>query len=84
MLETCSPRVSAPPVPLQAFCTSLNWSSNILIGACFPVMLSTLGIAGSYLVFAALCAASALFFHRNMVETKGQTVEAIHVLLVGN
>lgn len=68
----------------QAFCTSLNWSSNILIGACFPVMLSTLGIAGSYLVFAALCAASALFFHRNMVETKGQTVEAIHVLLVGS
>ncbi|KAL4859569.1 Plastidic glucose transporter 4 [Chlorella vulgaris] len=68
----------------QAFCTSLNWSSNILIGACFPVMLSTLGIAGSYLVFAALCASSALFFHRHMVETKGQTVEAIHVLLVGS
>ncbi|EFN59043.1 hypothetical protein CHLNCDRAFT_137750 [Chlorella variabilis] len=67
----------------QAFCTSLNWSSNILIGATFPLMLSTLGIAGSYLVYAALCAFSAAFMARRMVETNQLPVEHIRALLMG-
>ncbi len=69
--------------PLQAFCTSLNWSSNILIGATFPVMLSSLGIGGTYLVYAAFCAFSAAFMARRMVETNQLPVEHIRALLMG-
>lgn len=67
----------------QAFCTSLNWASNILIGAAFPLMLRALGIAGAYLVFATACAGAAAFFARRMVETRNRTVEAIRAELVG-
>lgn len=31
---------------LQAFCTSLNWASNLLVSATFPMLLAGLGIAG--------------------------------------
>lgn len=31
---------------LQAFCTSLNWASNLLVSATFPMLLVGLGIAG--------------------------------------
>jgi hypothetical protein len=37
-----------PPASLlQAFCTSLNWGSNLVVGATFPAMLASLGIAGA-------------------------------------
>jgi hypothetical protein len=79
-LSTCAR--SSPPL-LQGFCTSLNWASNILIGATFPVMLSALGIAGSYLVFAAFCAFGAWFLAGRMVETKRQPVERIRAMMLG-
>lgn len=38
------PRLTAP---LQAFCTCLNWTSNLLVSSTFPMLLGTLGIAGA-------------------------------------
>ena len=43
-----------PPVP-QAFCTSLNWGSNLAVGATVPAMLATLGIAGALRMLRMLC-----------------------------
>lgn len=67
----------------QAFCTSLNWASNLLVSATFPMLLVGLGIAGSYCVYAALNAVAALFLSKRMVETKQQPVERIRALLMG-
>lgn len=34
----------------QAFCTALNWASNLLVSSTFPMMLAALGIAGTPLL----------------------------------
>jgi hypothetical protein len=67
----------------QAFCTCLNWTSNLLVSATFPMLLAALGIAGSYCVYAVLNALAALFLAKRMVETKQQPVERIRALLMG-
>ncbi len=46
-------------------------------------MLSSLGVGGTYLVYAALCAFSAAFMARRMVETNQLPVEHIRALLMG-
>lgn len=44
--QSC-PLPAPMPCALQAFCTSLNWLSNLVVGSTFPAMLAALGIAGA-------------------------------------
>ena len=74
---------ASAPAALQAACTSLNWLANLAVGLTFPLMLRTLGIAGSYLLFGAANAAAAVFAGRAMVETKQRSLAQIRALLVG-
>mmetsp|Transcript_739 Transcript_739/g.2239 ORF Transcript_739/g.2239 Transcript_739/m.2239 type:complete len:477 (-) Transcript_739:334-1764(-) len=67
---------------VAAVCTSLNWVANLGVGLSFPIMLSTLGIGGSYLVYALLnfgCTAFCIFL---MIETKQQSLTFIRESLV--
>ncbi|KAL4430702.1 hypothetical protein ABPG75_005958 [Micractinium tetrahymenae] len=67
----------------QAFCTSLNWLSNLVVGSTFPALLAALGIAGSYLVYAVLNVAAFLFLEARMVETKRRSADSIRAQLLG-
>lgn len=60
----------------------LGWAPALQVGLSFPIMLSTLGIGGSYLVYALLnfgCTAFCIFL---MIETKQQSLTFIRESLV--
>eukprot|EP00887_Chlorella_sp_A99_P005345 scaffold1.g5345.t1 len=65
----------------QAFCTSLNWAGTLAVGLSFPAMVSALGIAPSYLAYAALNAGGAAFVASRMVETKRKSLAQIQAEL---
>jgi sugar porter (SP) family MFS transporter len=54
-----------------------NWSSNWLVALTFPVLLATLGGAGSFWLFAALGIVAWFFVYFRVPETKGRTLEEI-------
>jgi SP family galactose:H+ symporter-like MFS transporter len=54
-----------------------NWGSNWLVALTFPVLLATLGGAGSFWLFATLGIAAWFFVYFWVPETKGKTLEEI-------
>jgi sugar porter (SP) family MFS transporter len=54
-----------------------NWGSNWLVALTFPVLLATLGGAGSFWLFAALGIVAWFFVYLRVPETKGKTLEEI-------
>jgi sugar porter (SP) family MFS transporter len=54
-----------------------NWGSNFLVALSFPVLLATLGGAGSFWLFAALGIVAWFFVYFRVPETKGRTLEEI-------
>ena len=54
-----------------------NWGSNWLVALTFPVLLATLGGAGSFWLFAALGIVAWFFVYFMVPETKGKTLEEI-------
>ena len=54
-----------------------NWSSNWLVALTFPVLLATLGGAGSFWLFAGLGIVAWFFVYFRVPETKGKTLEEI-------
>src|ERR671916_862541 len=54
-----------------------NWGSNWLVALSFPVLLATLGGAGSFWLFAALGIVAWFFVYFRVPETKGKTLEEI-------
>ena len=64
-----------------AACTCLNWVANLLIGLSFPVLLKSLHIAGSYLIFAVINGLGTVFVWMLVVETKQRSLAEIGRLL---
>jgi sugar porter (SP) family MFS transporter len=54
-----------------------NWGSNWLVALTFPVLLATLGGAGSFWLFAAFGIVAWFFVYFRVPETKGKTLEEI-------
>jgi MFS transporter, SP family, galactose:H+ symporter len=54
-----------------------NWGSNWLVALTFPVLLATLGGAGSFWLFAAMGIVAWFFVYFRVPETKGRTLEEI-------
>jgi sugar porter (SP) family MFS transporter len=54
-----------------------NWGSNWLVALTFPVLLATLGGAGSFWLFAAMGIVAWFFVYFRVPETKGKTLEEI-------
>jgi sugar porter (SP) family MFS transporter len=57
--------------------TAANWLSNFAVGLTFLLLLSTLGRAGTFLLYAAVGVAAIAFSWRLVPETKGRTLEQI-------
>jgi MFS transporter, SP family, galactose:H+ symporter len=60
-----------------------NWGSNFLVALTFPVLLATLGGAGSFWLFAALGIVAWIFVYFRVPETKGRTLEEIEASFRG-
>src|SRR3712207_903316 len=60
-----------------------NWSSNCLVALTFPVLLATLGGAGSFWLFAALGIVAWFFVYLRVPETKNRTLEEIEASFRG-
>ncbi|MFC9769856.1 MULTISPECIES: sugar porter family MFS transporter [unclassified Pseudarthrobacter] len=58
-------------------CVFALWMVNFLIGLFFPVLVSLIGISGTFFIFVALGAAGLVFLKVYMPETKGKSLEEL-------
>jgi major inositol transporter-like SP family MFS transporter len=69
------------PLSIRGFAMGIAvfvlWCTNALISFLFPVLNSSLGSTGTFLLFVAINAGSWLFVHRLVPETKGTTLEEL-------
>ena len=60
-----------------AICALVFWIGDIIVTYSLPVMLSTLGLAGVFGVYAVVCVISLVFVYLKVPETKGMPLEVI-------
>lgn len=60
-----------------SLCSATNWAANMLVSLTFPTMLSTMGLANSFLFYAVICAICIWFTHTKFMETRGKSLEDI-------
>lgn len=60
-----------------ALCAATFWISNIVVTYTLPVMLSTIGLAGVFSIFAVMSLVSWAFVFFKVPETKGMPLEVI-------
>ncbi|PNX81114.1 monosaccharide-sensing protein 2-like [Trifolium pratense] len=60
-----------------AICALVFWIGDIIVTYSLPVMLSTLGLAGVFSVYAVVCVISFVFVYLKVPETKGMPLEVI-------
>ena len=58
-----------------------NWGFNFLVVLTFPILLSSLGLAGVFSIYALVCVAGLFFTARYVPETSGLTLEEIEAHL---
>jgi len=66
-----------------AVATTSLWAACFILTYTFPLLNKGLGPAGTFGLYAGVCAAGFLFIRRRLPETKGQTLEVIEKTLVG-
>ncbi|KAK4378154.1 hypothetical protein RND71_000016 [Anisodus tanguticus] len=60
-----------------AICAQVFWSGNIIVTCTLPVMLSSIGLAGVFGIYASVCVISWIFVFLKVPETKGMPLEVI-------
>jgi SP family sugar porter-like MFS transporter len=58
------------------------WTACFILTYTFPLLNHTLGAAGTFWLYGAICVAGGLFIFLKLPETKGQTLEQIEKDLV--
>ncbi|KAI5440045.1 hypothetical protein KIW84_025414, partial [Lathyrus oleraceus] len=66
----------------MAFCMSVHWVCNFLVGLLFLRLLEKLGPQLLYSMFATFCMMAVIFVKRNVVETKGKSLQEIEIALL--
>ncbi|KAG1335074.1 putative plastidic glucose transporter 3 [Cocos nucifera] len=66
----------------MALCMSVHWVVNFFVGLLFLQMLEQLGPQVLYSIFASFCLIAAIFVRRNVVETKGKSLQEIEIALL--
>ncbi|XP_031473737.1 probable plastidic glucose transporter 2 [Nymphaea colorata] len=77
--EIFSSRIRAKAV---AVCMCVHWVVNFFVGLLFLRLLEQLGAEVLYSIFAFFCILAAVFVKRNVVETKGKSLQEIEVSLL--
>ncbi|KAF5739285.1 Tonoplast monosaccharide transporter2 isoform 1 [Tripterygium wilfordii] len=60
-----------------AICALAYWLGNIIVTYTFPVLLSSIGLAGVFGIYAVVCVISWVFVYLKVPETKGMPLEVI-------
>ncbi|KAK6914873.1 Major facilitator, sugar transporter-like [Dillenia turbinata] len=68
----------------MAVCQSVHWVINFFVGLLFLRLLEQLGPVILYTIFSSFCLIAAVFVKRNVLETKGKTLQEIEVALQAN
>jgi MFS family permease len=66
----------------MAFCMSVHWVINFFVGLLFLRLLEKLGPQLLYSIFATFCMMAVVFVKRNVVETKGKSLQEIEIALL--
>ncbi|GAB2293527.1 hypothetical protein Dimus_027734 [Dionaea muscipula] len=66
----------------MAFCMAVHWVINFFVGLLFLRLLEQLGPQFLYMVFSSFCIVAVVFVKRNVLETKGKTLQEIEIALV--
>ncbi|XP_062090814.1 probable plastidic glucose transporter 2 [Humulus lupulus] len=66
----------------MAFCMSVHWVVNFFVGLLFLRLLEQLGPGLLYSIFATFCMMAVVFVKRNVVETKGKSLQEIEIALL--
>ncbi|KAI9119245.1 hypothetical protein K1719_009920 [Acacia pycnantha] len=66
----------------MAVCMSVHWVINFFVGLLFLRLLQNLGPQLLYSIFATFCMMAVVFVKRNVVETKGKTLQEIEIALL--
>ncbi|WP_445193949.1 sugar porter family MFS transporter [Sphingomonas sp. Tas61C01] len=62
---------------LVAACSAALWAACFVLTYSFPLLNASLGTAGTFWIYAGICAAGFLFVFRSLPETKGRSLEEI-------
>ncbi|OVA00658.1 Sugar/inositol transporter [Macleaya cordata] len=60
-----------------AICSLVFWSGDIIVTYSLPVMLTSIGLAGVFSIYAVVCIISWVFVYLKVPETKGMPLEVI-------
>ncbi|KAG1367901.1 Plastidic glucose transporter 4 [Cocos nucifera] len=66
----------------MAVCMCVHWVLNFFVGLLFLQLLEQLGPQVLYSIFAMVCLIAAVFVRRNVVETKGKSLQEIEIALL--
>ncbi|XP_073007588.1 probable plastidic glucose transporter 2 isoform X1 [Typha latifolia] len=66
----------------MALCMSVHWVVNFFVGFLFLRLLEQLGPLILYSIFASFCLLAAIFVNRNVMETKGKSLQEIEIALL--
>lgn len=66
----------------MAVCMSVHWVINFFVGLLFLRLLEQLGPRLLYSIFATFCLMAVIFVKRNVVETKGKSLQEIEIALL--
>ncbi|XP_059638154.1 probable plastidic glucose transporter 2 isoform X3 [Cornus florida] len=66
----------------MAFCMSVHWVFNFLVGLLFLRLLEQLGPQLLYSMFMTFCFMAVAFVRRNVMETKGKSLQEIEIALL--
>jgi sugar porter (SP) family MFS transporter len=65
----------------MSIATFALWTACFVLTYSFPIINDTLGASGTFWVYAAICAFGLFFVYRNIIETKGKTLEEIEKIM---
>ncbi|KAK1313234.1 putative plastidic glucose transporter 2 [Acorus calamus] len=66
----------------MAICMSVHWVVNFFVGLLFLRLLEQLGPQLLYTIFSSFCFLAVIFVKRNVVETKGKSLQEIEISLL--
>eukprot|EP00252_Welwitschia_mirabilis_P003340 TRINITY_DN13418_c0_g1_i1.p1 TRINITY_DN13418_c0_g1~~TRINITY_DN13418_c0_g1_i1.p1 ORF type:complete len:494 (+),score=77.66 TRINITY_DN13418_c0_g1_i1:406-1887(+) len=67
-----------------AFCMCVHWVANCFVGLLFLEFLKLFGSQVLYTFFAFICVTAVIFIKRNVIETKGKSLEEIEIALLSD
>ncbi|KAL6972788.1 hypothetical protein U1Q18_026960 [Sarracenia purpurea var. burkii] len=68
----------------MAVCMAIHWVINFFVGLLFLRLLKQLGPQVLYTTFATFCLIAVVFVKKNILETKGKSLQEIEIALLPN